>query len=622
MTRYAPRIVLLFILALAAFVRFQGIGFGLPYLEARPDETTIVEHAMGFWSGDLNPHFFAYPTFFMYMVSGLGALKAGLAGSYPDAYFSQNVPEVYRLARSLAALLGVWTVALTYLVGRRLFDRRVGLVAALFLALCFLHARDSHFGVTDVPMTAFIMGGMVFVARMTGRLDPDGDGQDAAREPGGDESRRTTVLGDRPFLNYAGAAILGGLATSIKYSAAPFCFAILAGHLLGGSGPGAARGWKREGGLLRALISPRLLGAAGLMVAAFFAGSPYLLLDFKNFIAEFSGEIRHLGVGHRVVSMRGWFYHPIFSLPFGMGLPLYIGSLLGVGYVVWRYRLRALGLLAFPLAFYLISGKGYTVFVRYMIPLLPFLCIAAAVLVCVVAGWLISKFSPRGSTIEAVNRLRFAGIAAAIAIPLILPSEMAISGFNRLSGMEDSRFLAEQALDEQSGKQLHDRYEDGDNWTVAQTGSDWSLLGVNSAYGCDGVVQRFMAPLGFMNLSWDSEAKRFRLNDPELEEDRWLSPQEKDAIGLGMMPHHFVVHRSPLIPYDPVPDEIPAMLDRCYDRLTVIEGNGPDTEGLPYDQQDAFYLPLRGFDRIVRPGPDIELWARKPGVTPEDCLPR
>ncbi|ANM29406.1 hypothetical protein ABI59_07105 [Acidobacteria bacterium Mor1] len=610
MTRYAPRIVLLFILALAAFVRFQGIGFGLPYLEARPDETTIVEHAMGFWSGDFNPHFFAYPTFFMYMVSGLGALKAGIAGSYPASYFSENTPEVYRLARSLSALLGVWTVGLTYLVGRRLFDRRVGLVAALFLALCFLHARDSHFGVTDVPMTAFIMGGMVFVSRMVGRLDgrQGGDGQ-----------------GRASFLSYAGAAILGGLATSIKYSAAPFCFAILAGHLLGSAGPSVDGGSKQEGGLLKALLSPKLGGAAALMVAAFFAGSPYLLLDFKNFVAEFSGEIRHLGVGHRVVSMRGWFYHPIFSLPFGMGLPLYLGSLLGVGYVVWRYRLRALGLLAFPLAFYLISGKGYTVFVRYMIPLLPFLCITAAVLVCVVAAWLISKFSPRGSTIEAVNRMRFAGIAAALAIPLILPSEMAISGFNRLSGMDDSRFLAEQALDEHSTKNheaLFENDDDDQHWSVAQTGSDWSLLGVNSAYGCDGVVQRFVAPLGFSNLAWDSAAKRFRLNDPLIEEDPRYSAEALDAIGLGIVPHHFVVHRSPLIPYDQVPEEIPAMLERCYERFAVIEGNGPDVEGLPYDQQDAFYLPLRGFDRVVRPGPDIELWARKPGVTAEDCLPR
>src|SRR5207245_2101204 len=36
---------------------------------------------------------------------------------------------------------------------RELFSRRVALVAAGFLAVAFLHVRDSHFGVTDVPVT-------------------------------------------------------------------------------------------------------------------------------------------------------------------------------------------------------------------------------------------------------------------------------------------------------------------------------------------------------------------------------------------------------------------------------------------------------------------------------------
>jgi hypothetical protein len=38
-----------------------------------------------------------------------------------------------------------------------------------------------------------------------------------------------------------------------------------------------------------------------------------------------------------------------------------------------------------------------------------------------------------------------------------------------------------------------------------------------------------------------------------------------------------------------------------------------------YDQQDAFYLPIDGFARIARPGPNIRFYERRPvdaGSTP------
>ena len=43
----------------------------------------------------------------------------------------------------------------------RLFDRLTALTAAFFVAVAFLHVRDSHFGVTDVPMTALVMAALV-----------------------------------------------------------------------------------------------------------------------------------------------------------------------------------------------------------------------------------------------------------------------------------------------------------------------------------------------------------------------------------------------------------------------------------------------------------------------------
>src|SRR5216683_334065 len=63
-------------LALAALVRVWGLRFGLPHTECRPDESVIVGLAGQFWSGDLNPRFFRYPTFAD--VPDLDGLRGGL----------------------------------------------------------------------------------------------------------------------------------------------------------------------------------------------------------------------------------------------------------------------------------------------------------------------------------------------------------------------------------------------------------------------------------------------------------------------------------------------------------------------------------------------------------------
>jgi len=57
------------LLALAAAVRFYGLRFGMPHVEARPDEVVIAGIGKELLRGDLNPHFFRYPTLFMYVLA-------------------------------------------------------------------------------------------------------------------------------------------------------------------------------------------------------------------------------------------------------------------------------------------------------------------------------------------------------------------------------------------------------------------------------------------------------------------------------------------------------------------------------------------------------------------------
>ena len=86
-------LIIVLILAVAAAVRLWGIDFEMPYLDSRTDEITIFGIAKQFFTGDYNPHFFNYPTLYIYLVHGLygtyllAALCTLKFDSLQDLYF-------------------------------------------------------------------------------------------------------------------------------------------------------------------------------------------------------------------------------------------------------------------------------------------------------------------------------------------------------------------------------------------------------------------------------------------------------------------------------------------------------------------------------------------------------
>ena len=98
-----------------------------------------------------------------------------------------------------------------------------------------------------------------------------------------------------------------------------------------------------------------------------------------------SGEAAHLLGGHGLVLDVGWRHHFLVTLWHGLTWPILLTSVLGVVLMASRRPARAALLLAFPLAYYAFAGRGLTVFARYMVPVVPFLCVTAAY-AAVVAG--------------------------------------------------------------------------------------------------------------------------------------------------------------------------------------------------------------------------------------------
>ncbi len=54
------------ILVLGFMIRLYGVKFGLPGLY-HADETIVVNHALAYGTGDLNPHFFRIPSIPLYI---------------------------------------------------------------------------------------------------------------------------------------------------------------------------------------------------------------------------------------------------------------------------------------------------------------------------------------------------------------------------------------------------------------------------------------------------------------------------------------------------------------------------------------------------------------------------
>jgi hypothetical protein len=79
--------LLALLVVVAALVRIWGLRFGLPHTECRPDESVIVTLAEQFWSGDLNPRIFRYPTLQMYLTAtafGADYVQGRVRGIYPS----------------------------------------------------------------------------------------------------------------------------------------------------------------------------------------------------------------------------------------------------------------------------------------------------------------------------------------------------------------------------------------------------------------------------------------------------------------------------------------------------------------------------------------------------------
>ena len=378
------------LVALAAVARFWGLLYGLPH-SYYPDESSVVGDALKMAvTGDLRPAQFLWPTLWIYVVAvalRLGLVASGLPGGLGPLGTPalENMTYVYGTARTVTALSGVLSAALLYAVAARWFARLglpsarlFALLAAGFVALSPLHIQHSHVTSPDVPTTAFLILAAYFALRVleTGAL-------------------RWYLLG--------GLAL--GLSGAAKYPSAMFAVALVVAHLAG-----AGLAWRRPAGFAAALFDRRLWAAGAVTIVAFLGTSPYVLLDWQRFQADFvsqanrvlqRGPVGEVGVSGPLAPV---LYVPL-AMQWGLDTPVALLALAGLafaGYLALRpgvggsaARWALLTLLVFPALLYVFSWTWQHRFARYLVPLVPFGCLLSALGLAALARLLAHRCCPR-----------------------------------------------------------------------------------------------------------------------------------------------------------------------------------------------------------------------------------
>lgn|SRR5262245_10401986 len=401
--RRSVRLALASVLALALWLRLDGIGFGLDLGTADNALFTNDVDARGMVQqelqllvkGDIHPGPFLSRGPAGFLVFALVDTVIVLVQTPFHAHGWSGVlqdlranPSLLHLAhRLVAALAGVLSVALVFRIVRREIGEVAALMGALILAVAYLHVREGHFATVDS-----LSGLATFLA-----LD-----------------QMLLLIRDPSRTRHAASGLLAGVATGTKYFGAVLGMPLVLAHFL-------ARGQARENGVKEP-------GAAYLALAVLCCPIGFLLVCptapfvMESWIDKVSFNAHRFRPNWSSASLHNIFaFHSRYTLACGLGESALLLALAGF-WPLWR-RGRAGRFLALvpPLLATALIATRMDSNARYGIPLLVTLAI------------------PAGAALaEAWSRLP-RPLAALVTAIAIAPSLARSYAFDRLLNRPDTR---------------------------------------------------------------------------------------------------------------------------------------------------------------------------------------
>jgi dolichyl-phosphate-mannose-protein mannosyltransferase len=350
-------------LALAAALRFVSIASGLPYIDYI-DEGYALHQAIDLLNKrTFDTGWYGYPSLPAYLTAGAliaeGPIYRRVHGhsfrkdlpteergiSQRDNYDLISPPELIVAGRFVVAALSIGTVLLAGTIATRLGGKTAGLIALLVAAVCPALVSRGSTVIVDTFATFFVLLALYFCERM--RSNP------SSKVP-------NAVAG--------GAA--AGLAFASKYTAGSVFIAVFAAICM-----------------LLAKRSSRarlgLLASFGLLIGIA-VGAPATIFNLPGVMRDVAVTSANYGI---INSVPGYFGQAVSASE--LGWPLAIAGCLGIVLMFCERLTRwtALGWTLFAgLLLAVFIGRPFQAF-RNLLPLVPLLCIAAAVAFSQLIDW-------------------------------------------------------------------------------------------------------------------------------------------------------------------------------------------------------------------------------------------
>ncbi len=294
---------------------------------------------------------FTNPSLSVYLQSGAFALYflQGVAADRYDGTSALENPTVRadfaRWGQAFNAILGAATVGLVLWVATLFYGSRVGLVAALFLSLFYLHVHHSSNISPEIPAGLFALLPFLLLWQVL-------------------EGKNQKWL-------YFGAGFLVGLATGVIYAN----FLLMLPLLLAFGLSRPPRNW----------LDVRLFMAVLGIFVGFFVASPFSFWHLPEFLTGLAGAAG---------SNQNYWFDYINALA-SRDIAVSLLALAGIALAFARHQHRDVVIVAFPLIFLIQLAGHKGDFSREILPIVPFLVIFAGLGLVEGVRLVLKNWSPR-----------------------------------------------------------------------------------------------------------------------------------------------------------------------------------------------------------------------------------
>ena len=356
----------------------------------------------------LNPHWFPLGSILIYTLVFFRSVL--------ELFTDIGGLEMRYVGRTLSALADVGTVLLVFVLGRRLYNRNVGLLAAGLTALAVIHVQHSHFYRPETFTVLLTLACIWATLRMVERR----------------RLRDSALLG-----------LMLGLALAPKVNVLPLLAPLALGYLYRLLDEAEGRWADIQPEMVQKIAGHALLAAA-VALGVFFLTTPYAFIDIGAFIGDVMAQTRmarNAGLWPftvQYVDTPSFLYQIQQTTVWGLGIPLGVVAWVSIPFTAAlllfdRRHIRGdLLLLAWIVPSLLFYESFEVRFLRYLFPLMPVMVILASRMMLWevdTAGLLVRRIVEAGQ--RSVNRQRTdspskwewlgpVALAAAVGVPVIV----------------------------------------------------------------------------------------------------------------------------------------------------------------------------------------------------------